>query len=457
MRQRIASLLRASPVRLALGLVALFALISAASLAASYTATARALDQQMRQQLRQDLAGFRAAPSAPALAALVAGEARATDPARVVLSYVAPSGRHFGNGRLDRDEEGYVLTTLEDPVTPIDGNYLALTTREHRGLLTVARSRAEIDQLFGTYRTIALLSLLPTLVVALGAGLVMARRSARQVDRVGRTLDRLTSGDLSARVRPTPAWVEDLRRVGHGIDRMAAAQQTAHESLRQVSSDVAHDLKTPIQRISVRLDELGQTDLDPQGQALVELAQADVAGVVSVFQSLLQIAQIEAGTPRSRFRTVDLVPLVETFADLYEPAAAESGQTLETDISIDDAKVTGDPDLIGQILANLIENALRHTPPGSRIVLGLHRRDGRTVLGVSDDGPGIPDDEREKVLRRLYRLDRSRNKPGSGLGLSLVSVIADLHDAPLRLEDANPGLRVTVSFPPQRKGEETTR
>ncbi|MBS1303852.1 HAMP domain-containing sensor histidine kinase [Loktanella sp. SALINAS62] len=439
-------LFSASPVRLALGLVALFALVSVASLVASYTLTSRALDTQMRQQLRQDLAGFRAAPTAAALAALVAAEAQATDPDRVVLSYVTENGRHFGNGRLERDQEGYVLTTLEDTGTPISGEYLALATREHRGLLTVARSRSEIDQLWAVYRTIALLSLLPTLIIALGAGLAMARRSARQVDAVRRTLGILTSGDLSARVRPTSAWSDDLRRVGNGIDRMAAAYENSTAALRQVSSDVAHDLKTPIQRISVRLDELGRTDLDPDAQALVDQARADIAGVVSVFRALLQIAQIEAGTPKSRFQPVDLAALVDTFAELYEPAAQESGRQLRTDVPERPMMVHGDADLIGQILANLIENALRHTPHGSDIALRLERLPDRAILHVSDNGPGIPASERDKVMQRLYRLDRSRNTPGSGLGLSLVSVIANLHDAGITLSDNDPGLCVSISF-----------
>ena len=443
---RPARLWRASPVRLALGLVALFALVSAGSLAASYNYTRAALDAEMRQQLAQDLAGFRAAPSQGALASLVSAEARVTDPERVVLSYVTQSGRHFGNGRLEKSEEGFVLTSLDDAERRLDGTYLALTTIEHRGRLTVARNRAEIEQLWGTYRDIALASLLPTLAVALGAGLLMARRSARAVDRVARTLDRLTSGDLSARVRPTDAWSDDLHRVGDGIDRMAAAQETARAQLRQVSSDVAHDLKTPIQRISVRLDELSRLPLDPEAEAMVEQAQADVAGVVSVFRSLLQIAQIEAGTPRSGFRAVDLGALVQTFAELYEPAAADSGHALSV-TQADPVTVQGDADLLGQILANLIENALRHTPAGTTVALSVVLTEGRAVLRVADDGPGVPEAEREKVLRRLYRLDRSRSTPGSGLGLNLVSVIADLHDADLTLGDADPGLAVTLRFP----------
>ena len=444
---RLATLLRASPVRLALGLVALFALVSIASLTASYAASRSSLDATMRSDLTQDVAGFRAAPSAAALAALVAAEARVSDPARIVLSYVMPTGQRFGNGRLAQDQDGYYLTTLDDPDTRIDGQYLALTARLHGGQLTVARSRVEIDQLWTVFRNIVLLSLLPTLAVALGAALVLARRSARQVTALGRTLDRLTSGDLAARVRPGDGWSDDFHRIGSRIDRMAAAQEASVDNLRQVSSDVAHDLKTPIQRISVFLDDLSAQPLPPEAAALVDQAQAEVTGVVSVFHALLQIAQIEAGTPKSRFTAVDLVPLVQTFAELYDPAAAEEGRRLDLSIATDRAVVHGDRDLLGQILANLIENALRHTPPGTPITLGLSRQGGDVILSVADRGPGIPEAERDKVLQRLYRLERSRTTPGSGLGLSLVAVIAELHDARLVLADHAPGLVVAVHLP----------
>ncbi|SEM54500.1 Signal transduction histidine kinase [Loktanella fryxellensis] len=447
---RLFTLLRASPVRLALGLVALFALVSLASLAASYAASRASLDATMRSDLTQDIAGFRAAPNARALAALVAAEARVTDPARVVLSYVTATGQRFGNGRLAQDRDGYFLTTLDAPDRRIDGQYLALTTPLYGGQLTIARSRAEIDALFTVFRNIVLLSLLPTLAVALGAALMLARRSARQVAALGRTLDRLTTGDLAARVHPTARWSDDFHRIATRIDRMAAAQEASVDSLRQVSSDVAHDLKTPIQRISVHLDQLSDMALPPDATTLVDRARAEVDGVVSVFHALLQIAQIEAGTRKSRFAPVDLVPLVATFAELYDPAAAEAGRDLRLCVATKAAVVQGDRDLLGQILANLIENALRHTPDGTPITIGLSEVDGTIVLTVTDAGPGIPEHERDKVLQRLYRLDCSRATPGSGLGLALVAVIADLHDAVLTLQDASPGLQVALRFKPVR-------
>ncbi len=140
--------------------------------------------------------------------------------------------------------------------------------------------------------------------------------------------------------------------------------------------------------------------------------------------------------------------MCQTLCDVYEPSAAENGQTLTCTLPQDPVRsVTGDRNLLGQVLANLIENALRHTPKDSTITVALSQGATHVDLSVSDTGPGIPAAERDLVLRRLYRLDRSRTTPGNGLGLSLVASIAQVHGAELTLAEADPGLRVTLSFP----------
>ncbi len=165
-----------------------------------------------------------------------------------------------------------------------------------------------------------------------------------------------------------------------------------------------------------------------------------------MFQALLEIVQIEGGNPRSRFVPVDLAEIAGTFAEIYEPAAEDSGHLLTMAPLTGPVLVQGDKRLLGQIVANLIENALRHTPPATRIGISLARRNGRAELTVADTGPGIPEDEHQKVLTRLYRLDHSRSTPGNGLGLSLVAAIADVHDARVTLANNSPGLRVTIDF-----------
>ena len=201
--------------------------------------------------------------------------------------------------------------------------------------------------------------------------------------------------------------------------------------------------------MAVYLSDLSEREVsDGVSQALLDKAKAELDGIVGVFHALLQIAQIETGSPKAGFKPVDLVELCGTFRDLYEPAAAEAVHSL-TFTHEDKARfeVLGDRGLLGQVLANLIENAIRHTQPDARITLSLTREDGRSVVSVSDNGPGVPPDERELVLRRLYRRDQSRSTPGAGLGLSLVSSIATLHGATVELEDNAPGLRVVLRFP----------
>lgn len=449
MKARLSLLLRSMPVRLTLALVVLFSLVSLLALGANYVVTARSLDQAMRDDLNQDMAGFLAAPNAGALATLVEAEARATDPERMVLSYITPSGRNFGNTRIARDEDGYHLMSLAEGNTRIEGTYLSLTATLWGGQLTIARNRAEIDGLRDVFLQILGLSLVPTVLIALSGGLYLAGRGTRQVARIADTLDQLTTGHLEARVRPDPKWSQDLLRIGRKIDEMARSQEASVTAIQQVSSDIAHDLKTPIQRVAVHLDELSRKGhLAPRDQEILDKASQEVDGIAAIFRSLLQITQIDSGTSRSQFRDVDLGALCGTFCEIYEPTAADKGQVLTRVVAQGERfSVNGDKTLLGQVLANLIENALRHTEEGARVEVAVTRREGSVILSVSDDGSGIPEGERELVLRRLYRLDRSRSTPGNGLGLSLVASIAAFHGAELRLSDNAPGLRVEMSFP----------
>jgi signal transduction histidine kinase len=448
-KNRFPDLLRSMPVRLALALVALFTVVSLLSLGATFIITQRSFDQAMRADLTQDMAGFRAAPSALALAQLVEAEARATEPERMVLSYLAPNRRHYGNAMIARDNDGYhILTGIPDN-PKITGSYMALTASLHGGQLTIARNLSEIEALGDVFLSILGLSLIPTILVALSGGLFLARRSAARVRTISGTLDRLTGGQLDARIGPTTGWPVDLSAIGRKVDTMAQAQEASVAAIRQVSSDIAHDLKTPIQRVAVYLNDLSDREtLQPEAQDLLDKAKAELDGIVGTFHALLQIAQIETGSPKAGFGPVDLAELCATFCELYGPAATDADHELAFDRpGAAPVFVQGDKGLLGQVLANLIENAIRHTPAGSHITIALGETGGQVVLSVADDGPGVPEAERALVLRRLYRMDRSRTSPGAGLGLSLVSSIAALHGAEVHLRDNAPGLRVELDFP----------
>lgn len=436
---------RSMPLRLALVLVVLFASVSLLSLAASYAFTRAAFEQSIRDDLAQDLAGFRAAPSARAVVLLVQAESEETDPDRLVLSYVTRAGQIYGNGAVARDDEGFHIISLEAGRAQLDGEYLALSERLYGGRLTIARSRAEIDALQPVFLNILWISLLPTVLIALSGGLILARRSQRHVEVIRAALERLTGGDLAARVERGPRWSDDLSRIGEAVNVMAGAQERNVEALRQVSSDIAHDLKTPVQRVSLQLDALAGQVEGTAAADLVAQTREEVNGISAVFSSLLQLAQVESGTLKAQFAPVNLSALCRTIVEVYEPSAAERDQELSFR-GPGDVMVSGEKNLLGQLLANLVENALNHAGQGAVIEVGLSEGADSVILWVQDNGPGIPLAEHCKVTRRLYRLDQSRNTPGNGLGLSLVDGVAALHGAELSFESAEPGLRVLVRF-----------
>ena len=229
--------------------------------------------------------------------------------------------------------------------------------------------------------------------------------------------------------------------------RCSNSIQHLTEGLRQVSSDIAHDLRTPLSRLRQVLEAASRADTSPiELRAAVEQAIAQTDAILETFGALLRIAQIEAGAGRSGFACFDLSALLRSLVETYEPVAEDAGHRLEARIE-DGINIRGDRELLTQMLANLIENSLRHTPSGTRLEATLERAAGDVRAVLADNGPGIPEAAREKVFRRFFRLEASRSSPGSGLGLSLVAAVASLHAVGIELADNAPGLRVTLRFP----------
>jgi signal transduction histidine kinase len=290
--------------------------------------------------------------------------------------------------------------------------------------------------------------LLATVLLAIGSATYLARRTQNKIDAFAKTLEEAGRGDISSRV-PLSGSGDDLDRVAAQMNAMLMQLQKLIDNVNQASSDIAHDLKKPIGRLRRRLEEALRSSASVEDfQSGVEGSLAELNSIVETFEALLRITQIEAGARRSRFSTVELAPLLSEVADIYEPVAEEEGARLIYSITAPaSTPVLGDRELLVQLFANLIENAIRHSPKGSTIGVDLETEDGRYVAVVWDTGHGIPEEERENVFRRLYRLERERQTPGSGLGLSMVAAIADLHGAKVALKDNGPGLRVEVSFP----------
>ena len=284
------------------------------------------------------------------------------------------------------------------------------------------------------------------LIVALGGGALVARRVQGVVDRVDAAMARVAGGDLAARI-PGARGGGELERLAGRINAALGRLEGLVEGMRQVSSDVAHDLRAPLNRLRLRL-EAAQAGAVEGTPVAVELAAAleEAGRIDATFAALLRIAQVEAGARRDRFARLDLATVAARVAEAYAAVAEDAGQTLALDAR--PAPVTGDPELLTQALANLVENAIRHAGPGARVSVATAAGPGGAVLTIADDGPGIPEADRARVLGRFVRLERSRTTPGTGLGLTLVKAVADLHGVRLGLEDAGPGLRVRLSFPP---------
>jgi signal transduction histidine kinase len=219
------------------------------------------------------------------------------------------------------------------------------------------------------------------------------------------------------------------------------------ENLRQVTNDIAHDLRTPVTHLRHRLERVrGQAASPADYDQALEAAIAATDEMLALFAALLRIAQIEGGARRAAFARVDLAELLHQLRDMLGPVADDAGHELVLAAPAR-ATVRGDRELLVQLFSNLIENAIVHTPQGTCIDIALRVENGAAVVDVSDNGPGVPPDEHEKLFRRFYRQEASRTRPGYGLGLALVQAIAELHDAKLRILPAPRGFAVRVALP----------
>jgi signal transduction histidine kinase len=284
-------------------------------------------------------------------------------------------------------------------------------------------------------------------IVAIAGGAWLAGTVQSRLQAIGTTMGLVGQGELTARI-PLRGAGDDVdvlaNQVNAALDRLSALV----ESMRQVSVDIAHDLRTPLNRLAMTIEgALEKADKGENNSAELSQAQEECLQIDATFQALLRIAQLESGARRERFVPVSMTHVLDLLFEAYADVALESGQTLEYSPSTEvSPMVFGDRDLLTQLFANLIENAIRHAARG-QIWLSLSLERDRVVVSVADDGPGIPSEERARVFQRLYRLEKSRTTPGTGLGLSLVKAIADIHGAKIVLSDRSPGLQVSVAFP----------
>jgi signal transduction histidine kinase len=293
---------------------------------------------------------------------------------------------------------------------------------------------------YGLAAAIAVLSIAGLLV-----GLITRRALMSRVYSIRQTVSAIMHGDLKHRL-PTHLNDDELNTLARTINGMLEQIELLVHGVRNVSNSIAHDLRTPLAELRSRLEELALIRPSPeQTYAEIDGAVADVDRVIRIFDALLRLAEIDAGMRRSGFVPLDMADLAASAVEFYAPAAELKNIDLVFR-SDGPMPVSGDPVLLAQALGNLIDNALKYAPVNGAIeVAVLKRSDSTAEVSVSDNGPGIADPEKAKVVERFYRGDASRGTPGVGLGLSLVQAVAKLHGSALELADQNPGLRVALT------------
>ncbi len=318
--------------------------------------------------------------------------------------------------------------------------------------LLVGHDLAEGDTLRPILWRALVTSLIWLAVVGAIGGLVVARRVLRRVDAINADARRIVDGDLKGRL-PLAGTGDELDRLVENLNAMLARIAELMAGMKEVSDNVAHDLKTPLTRLRTRAEQTLLTGGSVEEyRVALEKVIDDADGMIRIFDALLMIARAEAGAGRDGMSEVDVAAIASDVGELYEPLAESHGVTFEGEIDTN-LYVHGSRELIGRALANLVDNALKYgvggdvTPAAERkVTLSAVRRGSTIEIAVADRGAGIPPADRSRVTDRFVRLENSRSRPGSGLGLSLVAAVARLHNGDLRVEDNSPGLRIVITL-----------
>lgn len=452
---RAPNLVRTVGFRIVLVYVVLFTLSTAAIVAFAYWNTARALNAETDQTIEAEITGLtelyeregltglteiiigRSVRGGQALYLLTDGELH---PIAGNLD-AWPETESISNGFVEFDFQRGSGSDIQR--YRARGKIFTLTGGFHLLVARDVHERYETERLFTTALpwSIGLMLLLGVL----GGGFI-SRNLTTRLDTINRTSREIVAGNLSRRIPITRAG-DELDALAQDLNDMLDRNERLMRGMRDVTDSIAHDLRTPLNRLRNRLEGLLlQLDTESAQGREVDAAVGDTDRLIQTFNALLLIAEAEAGAVREAMTRVDLAHVIEGVAELYEPLAEEKGLALEIAPGRS-AAIRGNVRLISQALANLVDNAIKYSPAGGRILISAEDRPQGVALSVADTGPGIPSAERNRVLERFVRLEESRNSPGTGLGLSLVAAVARMHEARLELADNAPGLKATLVFP----------
>ena len=463
-------LIRTTAFRLTLVYLFLFALFAAFLLGFFAWNTRRLITEQITTTVNAETGEISDIFGRRGLRGLVLTiENRALRPGANLYLVTTPAGQAIA-GNVGSLAPGVMATTgwSETAYRRLDdqdnANHFALVkvTELSSGFrLLIGRDLEERRRLFGIVAKAGQFSLLVVVVLGLGGGIFVARRVLRRIDAMTGTAQRIMAGDLSGRL-PVGRSGDELDRLAGNLNAMLERIEALMMGLKEVSDNIAHDLKTPLTRLRNRAEEaLAKSRTEAEYRSALERTIEESDGLIRTFNALLMIARAESGQARGNMDDFDAADVARGIHELYEPLAEDDGMTLV--VKVESAPIHGNRELISQALANLVENAIKYGKPAiaaqplsASTIAGADRRDvliearregDRVLLSVTDRGPGIPVADRKHAVERFVRLEASRTQPGSGLGLSLASAVATLHGGDLRLDDAHPGLTATLAIP----------
>jgi signal transduction histidine kinase len=468
-------LIRTTAFRLTLVYLFLFALFAASLLGYFAWNTRRLITEQITTTVNAETSEISDIYGRRGLRGLVLTiENRALRPGANLYLVTTPAGQAIaGNvgslapgvmGTLGWSETAYRRLDDQDSA---DHFALVRVTELSSGFrLLIGRDLEERRRLFGIVAQAAQWSILIVVVLGLGGGIFVARRVLRRIDAMTGTTRRIMAGDLSGRL-PVGRSGDELDRLAENLNAMLERIEALMMGLKEVSDNIAHDLKTPLTRLRNRAEEaLAKSGSEAEYRSALERTIEESDSLIRTFNALLMIARAESGQARGNMDDFDAADVARGIHELYEPLAEDDGMMLG--VKAQSAPLHGNRELISQALANLVENAIKYgkpvpaaqplgagaTPGADRmeILIEARRQGDRVLLSVTDHGPGIPVSDRKHAVERFVRLEASRTQPGSGLGLSLASAVATLHGGDLRLDDAHPGLIATLAIPAASTG-----
>ncbi|AGG87271.1 MULTISPECIES: sensor histidine kinase [Rhodanobacter] len=448
-KEQISRLLHSAAFRLGVLQAASFAFAALVLFAITWVSVSGYVTAQLRQEISDESSEMTAVPGSIRVASINKAVAHAQK-GTFFYGLFSPRGDRIA-GSLAKMPPSLGWTRLHelrhiDSKHSVPGHLLINSSRlEDGNILAVAHGTLQADQLNELLLQSFIWAGLAAVVLALAGGVLTARSYLSKVETITQAASNIVKGDLGTRIVVTDRD-DEFDRLARSLNRMLARLQSLMEGMRQVSNDIAHDLRTPLTHLRHKLEAttLQVTSVEGYRESCTT-ALADVDHVLATFAALLRIAQIENQKQQENFTDVDLSGLLGVLVGDFAPVFEDQGRSLHARIH-PGAIVRGDAMLLTQMFANLVENALHHTPPHTPVFLSLLPMPGCARAIVRDTGPGIPKHERERVLQRFVRLDSSRSTPGSGLGLALVTAVAQLHEITVSLGDGEPGLAVQIDF-----------